>query len=158
MKKKPWSNSIYRAKAVFVALSIALTVGCVGPRSRMYKGPELPKAEVAILKGHYVFVYFLLGFYFGGYEILLVDGDAPGEKGISGLAHKVELLPGWHHVTTGDFSWWFSIPAGGSETNTYYELEFNAEAGHQYKIKKKGSLMTVVDTQSDAVVASKPMR
>ena len=159
MKKKPWSNSIYGGKAIFVALSIALTAGCVGPRARMYKGPELPKAEVAILKGHYVFVYFLLGFYFGGYEIITVDKEAPGEVGISGLAHKVELLPGWHHVRITRFSnFLVAAPNGVSESRRSYELEFNAEAGRQYKIKKQGSLLTIVDTRADAVVASTSLK
>ena len=161
MKKKPWSNSIYGGKAIFVALSIALTAGCVGPRARMYKGPELPKAEVAVLKGHYVFVYFLFGFYFSGYEIITVDKEAPGEVGISGLAHKVELLPGWHHVWIRRFSN-VLIPGpgsgGASESERSYELEFNAEAGRQYKIKKQGSLLTIVDTRADAVVASTSLK
>jgi hypothetical protein len=163
MKKKPWSNSIYGGKAIFVSLSIALTVGCAGPRARMYKGPELPKAEVAVLEGHYVFVYFGLGFYFGGYEIITVDKEAPGEVGISGLAHKVELLPGWHHVLIRSFSNVLipggpGAPGGSSDSESLHELEFNAEAGRQYKIKKQGSLLTIVDTQADAMVASMPLK
>jgi len=159
MKKKQWSNFVCGRKTIFVALSIALTVGCVGPRARMYEGPELPKAEVAVLKGHYVFVYFLLGIYFGGYEIITVDKEAPGKVGISGLAHKVELLPGRHHVQITRFSNFFvATPNGASESRRSYELEFNAEPGRQYKIKKQGPLFTIVDTQTDAVVASTPLK
>jgi len=159
MKKKQWSNFVCGGKTIFVALSIALTVGCVGPRARMYKGPELPKEEVAVLKGHYVFVYFLLGVYFGGYEIITVDKEAPGKVGISGLAHKVELLPGWHHVWIRRFSNFMATSPGGfSESTRSYELEFNAEAGRQYKIKRQGPLLTIVDTQADAVVASTPLK
>ena len=159
MKKKQWCNPICDWKVILVALVLALTVGCVGPRARMYKGPELPKAEDAVLKGHYVFVYFLLGIYFGGYEIIAVDREAPGEVGISGLAHKVELLPGWHHVRITRFSnFLVAAPNGASESRRSYELEFNAEAGHEYKINKKGSLLTIVDTQSDEVVAGTPRR
>jgi len=159
MKKKQWCNPICGWKVILVALVLALTVGCVGPRARMYKGPELPKAEVAVLKGHYVFVYFLLGIYFGGYEIIAVDKEAPGEVGISGLAHKVELLPGWHHILIRRFSNVLAFsPGPPSSDSKSFELEFNAEAGHEYKIKKKGSLLTIVDTQSGEVVAGTPRR
>jgi len=139
----------------FLVLSLIalLLFGCVGPTVRTYVGHELARSEVAVLKGHYLFLWVVYGFRHTGYDIRV--GPSEYKVGLSEYAGKVELLPGRHPVTIREFSETIS-PVGGSGSCRCYALEFNAEPGREYKIKKQGSLLTIVDTQSDGVVASTP--
>lgn len=61
--------------------------------------------------------------------------------------NRVEVMPGLHQVTIQCILSSLSLSASAN-----VDLVFNAEAGHEYKVKKKKSFLVVVDTHTGAVV------
>jgi hypothetical protein len=116
----------------------------------MYLGDELPKSGGAVLRGCYHSTFGLC-VCFASFYIWSVDKH-------TAQTGAVELLAGSHHVTIREYSYFMVVPGVSADRTKYYEFELNSEAGHEYKIKKQGPLLTIVDTQSDAVVASTPLR
>ncbi len=142
----------------------------------MYEGPKLPKEQVVSLKvsrSHWL--YFpptFLGV--SGIDVLFIDNEpikSPVPKLIPNygrLATRIEVLPGLHRVSvqvrkevwTGS-NWTGPLQLYEARQNSY--LEFNTEAGHEYKIKvpywwRKGSLIRVVDVGSGGVVVTETIK
>ncbi len=152
---------------ILIFLVTLLTFGCA--TSRMYEGSKLPKEQVATVKvsrSHWL--YFPPTFFgVSGIDVLGTE-----DKGINPLINKmitrIEVLPGFHKIFVhvrkevwAGSNWTGPMQLYGSHQNLY--LEFNAEAGHEYKIKvpywwKKGSLVRVVDIGSGELVASETIK
>jgi hypothetical protein len=158
-----------------ILLVVVLIFGCATPR--MYEGPKLPKEQVATLEGStsvYLGVWFLtnvLTCYLR--HLFWPDSDVTFAavsggriepnyfKYYGGLPPKIEVLPGHNKVFVLLDKEAFRGMGGEGLYHRHYTvwLEFNAEAGHKYKVKapywwKKGSLIRVVDAGSGEVVAS----
>jgi len=138
-----------------VLIFVILTSGCATTVTRMYKGEELPKQEIAVIKESSrsfpkIQVY-----------ICSVDEELL-ESPLIGLL-KVQVMPGFHKVVVRTHMTVYH-PSGirlFDQRFLYYNiLEFTAEAGHQYKIKtldlSKGNCLSIglVDIQSGAVIAN----
>jgi len=157
-----------------ILLVVVLIFGCATPR--MYEGPKLPKEQVATLKGStsvYLGVWFLTTLLSGCLRLVFWPdsyvtfvGASGGRiernyfKYYHGLPPKIEFLPGDSKVSV-LLSKEAFLGMGNPLYHRHYTvwLEFNAEAGHDYKIKvpywwKEGSPIRVVDAGSGEVVAS----
>ncbi len=152
---------------ILIFLVAMFAFGCATPR--IYEGPKLPKEQVASIKvsrSHWL--YFPPTFFgVSGIDVLGTE-----DKGINPLVNKlitrIEVLPGFHKVFVqvrkevwAGSNWTGPIQLYETHQNLY--LEFNAEAGHEYKIKvpywwKKGSLVRVVDIGSGELVASETIK
>lgn len=149
MKRK----SINQGFSICLALIFfVLASGCVGPTVRTYKADKLPKPEVAVIKGYYVFALF------GYMTIDIWEVDTVGRtKPLK--ATKVEVLPGWHELTIRILSETWS----GGRYLRYQRVAFNAEAGHEYKIRspwegfgiRKGRI-DIIDVNTGAIILSQP--
>jgi len=142
-------ESIIQGFPICVAflIFVVLTSGCaIGPTIRTYSGDKLPKSEVAVIKGGWVFD--LLGY--GGLDIDSVDG-------VDLRATKVEVLPGWHKLIIRRYSFSFVPPMGAP--GDLVEAAVNFEAGHQYKIRYwyyKGILIKgvkIIDVTTGALIS-----
>jgi hypothetical protein len=157
MKRK----SIIQGFSICAALIfVILTSGCA--TTRMYKGEELSKQEIAVIKGSQKN-------YFGYYvsvDIYRVDDGE--ERKLSSvpilrrLESEVEVMPGFHKVFVMVMVWGADMPPLGWNFTDSYRLEFTAEAGHKYKIKAvdikgRNPYLTIVGIQSGAVVAKEPI-
>jgi len=141
MKPEP---IIQRFSICAALIFIVLTSGCaIGPTIRTYSGDKLQKSEVAVMKGSWFFA--LLGY--GGFDIYRLDG-----KDLR--ATKVEVLPGWHTLIIRNYSFSFVAPIGAPPL--YAGVEFNFEAGHEYKIKSKSLIKDdyyIVDVSTGALIS-----
>ena len=158
-----------------------LIFGCATPR--MYEGPKLPKEQVATVEGSitaYLGVWFLVNVGTLGLTLWVLPnsyitfdhwtGDRRSFfnyfKYYRGDPPKIEVLPGYNEVYVILYKEWFLNRWGGEPLyHREYRvgLEFNAEAGHKYKVKapflwKKGSHVRIVNTGSGEVMASEPFR
>ena len=149
---------------LFVAM---LVFGCA--TSRMYEGKKLPEEQVASIKmsrSHWLYFPPTL-FGVSGIDVLGTEGKRTNPL-VNRLITRIEVLPGSHklfvqvrkEVWAGS-NW--TGPVQLYETHQSLYLDFNAEAGHKYKIKvpywwKKGSLIRVVDVGSGELVASETIR
>ncbi len=170
-----------KSKLCIPILLVVISIfGCATPR--MYEGPKLPKEVVATLEGSttsaYTGVYFLTNvltcclrhlFWPDSYVTFIVVPDGIIKRYFSyfkyhrGLPPKIEVLPGYNKVPV-----LLSKEAFRGSKPLYYRqytfwLEFNAEAGHKYKVKapywwKKGSFIRVVDVGSEEVVATETIK
>jgi hypothetical protein len=144
-----------------------ITFGCATPR--MYEGPKLLKEQVASIKvsrSHWL--YFpptIIGA--SGIDVLGTE-DKRINPLVCRLVTRIEVLPGFQklflqvrkEVWAGS-NW--TGPIQLYETHQNLCLEFNTEAGREYKIKvpywwRKGSLIRVVDVGSGEVVASETIK
>ncbi len=152
-------------KRVYVLILLVVTsiFGCATPR--MYEGPKLPEEQVASIKvsrSHWL--YFPPTFFgVSGIDVLGTE-----DKGINPLVNrlitKIEVLPGFHKVFVqvrkevwAGSNWTGPVQLYETHQNLY--LEFNTEAGREYKIKvpywwRKGSLVRVIDFGSGEVLAT----
>jgi len=135
-------------KSIFIILLLVMFSGCVGPPVRTYEGNKLPKSEVAVIKGWYVF--YLLGV--KDMYIYRIDDGYPE-------ATKVEVLPGRHELVIKDERGASLIYGGGSSRCA--REAFNFEAGHEYKIKYlyKGIFeegVKIIDVTTGAMIFSQP--
>ncbi len=117
---------------------------------RMYTGEALPKEQIAVIKGTSKEYFFR-----GRVGVYIISVDEELRKGPS--FNRVEVMPGLHKVVVGVnvVSGWGNIDVLGN-----YSLEFNAEAGHEYKIItrdhwKEDAFIALIDTNSDTVVSKK---
>jgi hypothetical protein len=149
-------------KGILIILWLALlTSGCV--TMRMYEGEQLPKEQIAIIKGslkYYAYAYLYV-------NLKEVDGIQSRFEGPTSSA--VEVLPGWHEIVV---SVTRKIGSGGQYSiiadavpppSDYYTLSFYAMPGQKYKVKSsfwrtKNALVTVVNTHSGEIVASQPRK
>jgi len=125
----------------------------------MYTGDELPKEQVAIIEGRDTFLFIPLPILWASrsaVEILEVDG-----KPLSRPTKKCEVLPGLHNV--GVQAYYIRFSVADLEASRSGSLQFNAEAGHQYKINVRyrnwqipAFRVNVIDTKSGEIVASYP--
>ena len=94
---------------------------------KFYDGPEKPANETATLI-----------VYRDGTSLLTVDGQ--DARYTLGRALKMDILPGWHKLAV-TFYISTNVVDGGKVTNTtsssdvVYNLSFNAEAGHIYRVE-----------------------
>lgn len=154
-------KSLIQEFSTFVALILfILTSGCV--TTRMYEGEQLPKEQIAIIKGslkYYVYAYLEI-------NIKEVDGIPLMFKSSTS---SVEVLPGWHETVVSVKR----IIGGGNAfdlaiqdsivPDDCYALSFYAMPEQKYKVKSsfwktKNGLVTVVNTHSGEVVASQPRK
>lgn len=98
---------------------LASAAGCTGPMRRLYPGPPLPPAQVALLKHQTGFakpsVYF-------------VSVDDTVFPPVAKRFFDVELLPGRHVVR-------FGFDAAEAYAVDEVTVEFNAEAGREYEAR-----------------------
>ena len=141
--------------------------GCATPK--MYEGPKLLKEQVASIKvsrSHWL--YFPPTFFgVSGIDVLGTE-DRGINPLVTRLIAKIEVLPGFHKIFVqvrkevwAGSNWTGPVQLYETHQNLY--LEFNAEAGHKYKIKvsywwKKGSFIRVEDVGSGELVASEIIR
>jgi hypothetical protein len=137
--------------SIFVVLILLiLTSGCATSGMRMYTGEELPKEQVAVIEGTTRFLYLVFGYICVSVKISQVDDKVPFHP-----VHKCEVLPGLHTVAVTVFR------EGGflldfEPISRSISLEFNAEAGHHYKIKAgytASTVVNVIDIESGEIVA-----
>lgn len=128
-------------------LVTVLTSACA-PTMRMYVGEELPKEKIAIIYSENKFRLW------GKIVVTHIDD----KKYLPD--HKAEVLPGIHKVT-GQVS--RPIRVSSSDLSAfdkletqYFDLVFNAEAGHKYEVDLKYDLFVIiVDTNSKKVIHKK---
>ncbi|MCI0590263.1 MAG: hypothetical protein L0Y67_01425 [Gammaproteobacteria bacterium] len=109
---------------------------------------QLEKHESAVINGSHSFL-------FGSdTRISMIDGKAFGSSNLSNfyqLPYQVELPAGPHAVTAVLFDWMNYCQS---------TLEFNAEAGHNYRVTRSMLASTqalrIEDARSDKVLAEKP--
>ena len=94
---------------------------------KSYTGDKLQKSEVAVIKGWWDFT----PFGYSGIDIYSIDSNYL-------KATKVDVLPGWHELVIRDYDFSF-LPWGLTQPTRYADVAFNFEAGHEYKIKFKGT-------------------
>ncbi len=129
---------------------VVLASGCVsiGPTVKTYSGDKLQKSEVAIIKGWWSF--YLLAW--ECIEIYQIDGRTVE-------ATKVEVLPGPHFLVIRNYS--TSLVAPISAPPNWARVDYNFEAGHEYKIKYwfKSILIKgvkIIDVTTGAIIYSTP--
>ena len=165
-----------KSKSCIPILLVVISIfGCAAPR--MYEGPKLPKEQVATVEGSitaYLGVWFSVNVGTLGLTLWFLPnsyitfGGTGGSlfKYYRGNPPKIEVLPGYNEVYVILYKEWFLNRWGGEPLyHREYRvgLEFNAEAGHKYKVKapflwKKGSHVRIVNTGSGEVMASEPFR
>jgi hypothetical protein len=67
-------------------------------------------------------------------------------------------LPGWHERVIRDYDFSF-LPWGLVIPTRYAQVAFNFEAGHEYKIKFKGTFTSgfkIVDVTTGAIILNLP--
>jgi hypothetical protein len=160
---------------ILVFLVAPFIFGCA--TARMYQGEKLPKEQIAIIKvsrSHYV--YFPPTFIgISGIDVLAIDNESIQSRApklipdytYARLATRIEVLPGFHtvHVVARK-----EVAVGGYfgplqlyDGHQVLRLLFNAEAGHEYRIKvpywwKRGSLIRIVDVGSEEVIGSETIK
>jgi hypothetical protein len=158
-------KSIIQGFSIFLALILfILTSGCATTATRMYTGDALPKEQVAIIAGRDTFLFLPLPIFWvsgSSVEIREVDG-----KPLFRPTRKCEVLPGLHNLVVQAYytrlTIFFNVPVD-SEASRSGSLQFNTEAGHQYKIKVRyrnwqipAFRVNVIDTKSAEIVGSYP--
>jgi hypothetical protein len=149
-------ESAIQELSIFVALILViLTSGCA---TRMYQGGQLPKEQVAIIKGEVKPCFFRWSVV-GVDSVVISYVDKKLVKYATGHM-RVEVMPGSHKVLV-------EIKSESSNAFGHIErvlgrldLEFNAEAGHEYKIKamdiwKPRPFIVVIDNNTDTVILKK---
>jgi hypothetical protein len=175
--RTPYGRRIMKSKSYIPILLVAVLIfGCTTPR--MYEGPRLPKEQIATLEGSktaYLGVWFLVNIGTLGLTLWVLPnsyitfGYWTGEwsslfKYYRGTPPKIEVLPGYNNIYVILYKEWFIGYIGPLYHRQYsVRLNFNAEAGHKYKVKapcwwKKGSIVRLVDVESGEVVASERFR
>lgn len=101
---------------LLLLLAFSLPPGC--GTAKVYEGPNLPKAEIAVLKTP-IFATFST-FPEGPPQIVNIDG-----RGVPASARTFELRPGRHQV---------SLAAGAGCSGQPAYVEFTAKGGHVYQL------------------------
>jgi hypothetical protein len=146
------SSVLPRTLSLLLLLLPVLFYGCAGvPKAyRMYPEPERPKNEIAVIEGKR-FLYFFIGacshsISYLDYQVVILE-----------QYDKIEFIPGFHTVTVR-----FGCEGFYGGHYQYAHLEFNAEAGHEYKIKvnrwKFYPEVLVIDKNSEEVVSKEVKR
>ena len=138
----------------FLLLLLTL-LNCACAPARMYVGDELPKEKIAIIKASGSHPFYSNR----SVHVYIVAVDDKKSRG----SRAIEILPGFHKVTLLIVALHLAgmgpdieniIDPVGPSFDFRYTLEFNAEAGHEYRIrpvdiwKKKNSFLMIVDTLS----------
>ena len=144
------TQSIRSAKRVrpavallLLLLAFSLPPGC--GTVKVYEGPNLPKAEIAVLKTPIFGTFSLLPQ--GPPQIANIDG-----RGVPASAYTFELRPGRHQVSLSAVGCGFFEPA---------YVEFTAKGGHVYELHTKVGWpgehvwSWVVDNNSGEIVGGK---
>ena len=144
------TQSIRSAKRVrpavallLLLLAFSLPPGC--GTVKVYEGPNLPKAEIAVLKTPIFGTFSLLPQ--GPPQIANIDG-----RGVPASAYTFELRPGRHQVS-------LSAVAGCGAAPAY--VEFTAKGGHVYQLHTRvegleGRVWAwIVDNNSGEIVGGK---
>jgi hypothetical protein len=144
-----------------------LVFGCA--TSRMYQGQKLPEEQVASIKVSRSHWLYFPPTFFGVSGIDVLGTESKGTNPlVNRLITRIEVLPGSHKLLVqvrkevwAGSNWTGPVQLYEARQSLY--LDFNAEAGHKYKIKvpywwKKGSLIRVVDVGSGELVASETIR
>jgi hypothetical protein len=136
------------ASVVFVLVAFSLPTSCT--TSKLYKGPDLPEDEIAVIRTSATDYY---GVFIRGTYFTAVDGVATDI-----FTNQVHVLPGSHSFNVKE-----TTAAGCSARTEYGVIGFEAEAGHEYEILmggangSQGVFIWVEDLDTGEIVAgSKP--
>jgi hypothetical protein len=131
-------------------ISVILASGCVrlGPAVRTYSGDRLQKSEVAIIKGWWYSIILV----WDSIKIYEIDGCSVNTT-------KLEVLPGRHELVIRNNDG--SLVALMSTPEKRARVDYNFEAGHEYKIKYwfKGILIEgveIIDISTGDIIYRQP--
>ena len=165
MKKKSWAKSVCGGKMIFVALSVALTVGCA-TTTRMYTGEALPKEKIAVIGGSDN-VRFWGGRSGRSYRVTIVSVNEERLKSpVKGRSQRIHVIPGAHKILVDiegiqcQYVWLW--PSCYDFFLLQQKLELNVQAGHEYKIQLENwwapdGFILVVDTNTGEVILRNPL-